>query len=372
MRNKILIDTRMLSGPVHGIARYAYWVATGVARLRPDWTIGVWTHESQIWKNSPHSNIIPVPIQGHPFSLREQWELPVSAFSFRADLVHFCSIAVPLWLPRRSVATVHDLIPLHFPRSGIHSLILRHFTGAILKRVSRIVCVSRYTCQDVQTHLGIQPGKMQLIYNGGLDGKIGGDESRLPPANVVLGGTACPPRPPANVPQKPYFLCVSNPKPHKNLALLLEAFRPLENDYDLILVSPAAAWLDSALVGRIGIRRIHGLTDVEMTRLYHQALGVVLPSLYEGFGIPALEAMQLGVPVISSRATSLPEVVGDAGLLFDPRNPDELTQHLESLARDAELRKDLRQRGLLQAEKFSWDKCARQHAELFEKMLQNA
>ena len=353
MSTRILIDARMLSGPVHGIARYAYSVATGVARLRPEWTVGVWTHQPKLWEKHRLKNIVPVMVQARPFSLREHWELPQSALAFRSDLVHFCSIAVPFWLPRRSVVTVHDLTPLHFPRSRIHTLLLKYVTGSILRRVPKILCGSHYTSQDIQQHLNLQASKIEVIYYGGLEDKIAVEATD----------------PVSKKSDKPYFLCVSNPKPHKNLKLLLASFRPLEKDFELIIVSPSSSWLDLAVAGRSSIRRLHGLSDEAMTELYRNALAVVVPSLYEGFGIPVLEAMQLGVPVVSSHATSLPEVVGEAGLLFDPQNSEELTQQLWKIGLNPELRQSLRLKGIIQASKFSWAQCALEHAKVFEKLV---
>jgi glycosyltransferase involved in cell wall biosynthesis len=353
MGTKILIDARMLSGPVHGIARYAYSVATGVARLRPDWTIGVWTHRPQVWESNELPNLVPVYVKGTPFSLREQWDLPRSAREFGADLVHFCSIAVPYLLPRRSVVTVHDLTPLHFPRSKIHSTYLKIITGSILRRTPMIICGSDFTSADVQKHLKIPQSKINVISYGGLDDKI----------SVSTSISMSPPS------LRPYFLCVSNPKPHKNLRMLFEAFRPLESDFDLMLVSPWATWMDPELAGRKAIRRQHGLSDDALMELYKGALAVVIPSLYEGFGIPVLEAMQLGVPVVSSSATSLPEVVGEAGLLFDPQDAEGLTSQLWKVALEPELRAEMVRQGKHQATKFSWAKCAEAHVAAFEKLL---
>ena len=354
----------MVRGTLHGIARYSYCLIEGLARLRPDWTVGVWTNQAEVWEplrqRSP--NLVPWAVQARPFSLREQWELPLSAHRFRPDLVHFCSIAVPFFMPAPFLISVHDLIPYHFSSSRLAraylSVVFRHLAG----RATRIVCGSRFSERDIESILGITSEHVSVVPYGGLDG----------PATPKLDARPLPPTDQT----RPYFLCVTNPKPSKNLGMLLEAFRPLEGDCDLVVVSPSAPWLEERLQGRPAIRRIHGITDEALRGVLEAgsglALAVVIPSLYEGFGIPPLEAMQLGTAVISSNATSLPEVVGEAGLLFDPRKPTELTELLRRVADSPELRADLVARGTRQAALFSWEACVQGHIQVYEDALGRA
>ena len=344
----------MVLGAPHGIARYAFYVASGVARLRPDWEVGVWTHDARVWESVRQEtpNLTPVVVEGRPFSLREQWTLPRSAARFGANLVHFCSMAVPVCLPPRSLVSIHDLIPYHFPSTLLHRPLIRYLWAPVFRRAQRILCGAQFTRRDLQSCLKIKDERIRVIDYGGLD--------KLPPR---------PSRAPQCMPARPYFLCVSNPKPHKNLRALLQAFGPLESQCDLVIVAPAAPWLEEAMRGRPALRRLHGISDIDLAELYRQSLGAVIPSLYEGFGIPALEAMQLGTPVISSTATSLPEVVGDAALLFDPLDPCQLTRALWDLANSPELRRELTDRGLLQCQRFSWQKCAKEHVSVYEDLL---
>lgn len=355
---RLLLDGRMVRGTLHGIGRYSYCVAVGVARLRPDWTVGVWTAQPEVWAEARRElpSLQPQQVQACPFSLREQWELPRSARQFRADLVHYTSIAVPLWMSGPALISVHDLTPLWFPPTPLHPAYIRHLFSRLARRARRVICGSQHSSRDIQQVLGVHLERIDVVPYGGLDGPA---TPRLE-ANTPVGSEAS---------GRPYFLCVSNPKPHKNLRVLLEAYQGLEPQADLVLVSPGADWLDRALEGRVSIRRLHGISDAGLGQLYRGALAVVVPSLYEGFGIPPLEAMQLGAPVISSNATSLPEVVGRAGLLFDPQRSDQLRDCMQQLLSRPDLRAQLLEAGARQAQLFTWEASARAHVKIYERVL---
>ncbi len=162
---------------------------------------------------------------------------------------------------------------------------------------------------------------------------------------------------------KPYLLFVGNAKPHKNLQRLLTAYARCGSchDVDLILCAPRdnliSSWVDELDLGR-KVRITGLLDDPELSGYYRGAVALLFPTLYEGFGMPALEAMACGTPVLSSAATSLPEVTGDAALVIDPLDIESITAGIERLIDDSDLRGDLRLRGLKRAKLFSWDATA--------------
>jgi glycosyltransferase involved in cell wall biosynthesis len=166
---------------------------------------------------------------------------------------------------------------------------------------------------------------------------------------------------------EPYLLYVGSLKPHKNVATLLKAFRSLSHpELRLLLVGeslerrPELIDLVFRLKLRDRVKSIGWVADEDLLRLYRGALALVMPSRYEGFGLPVLEAMACGTPVVCSRAASLPEVVGEAGLLFEPDDADELRHQLEKLLWDRTVHADLRRKGIHQAGKFTWRRCVEQ------------
>ena len=165
-------------------------------------------------------------------------------------------------------------------------------------------------------------------------------------------------------PGYPYLLSVSNRKPHKNEPRLLAAFASANIDPSIRLVmtgKPTEELLSQAkALGILGRLEFSGrVEESELPGLYRGALGLLFPSLYEGFGLPVIEAMSCGIPVLTSNTTSLPEVAGDAALLVDPDSVESITLGIDALCKDTALRQELCTRGLLQAAKFSWDETIR-------------
>jgi glycosyltransferase involved in cell wall biosynthesis len=167
---------------------------------------------------------------------------------------------------------------------------------------------------------------------------------------------------------EPYFFHISNGRPTKNVTRLIEAYQRLPpiNRPRLVLRIPADAGISKELLSGAGIEVItNRLDDAEVARLYQGALGFAFPSLHEGYGLPILEAMACGCPVITSGVTSCPEVAGDAALLVDPRSVDDITAALGRLSTDNTLRRTLRERGMARAATFTWERSAQDHLRVF-------
>jgi glycosyltransferase involved in cell wall biosynthesis len=344
----LVFDARMADGgALHGLARYLSKVLHWGLVYRPQHRVQLLTCQPQAWSGlvEAHPQLSLLPVACPPFHWREHWELARALSRSRADLAFFPSLAGPLWSPVPYCMTVPDLIPWHYPRSPLVKPYLALVSRWRAWRALELVAISQFTAREANRLLGVSPGKLQVIYLGGLD---------LPRA---AAGPA--------VRQRPYFLCVTNPKPHKNLSVLLEAFSGLEHACDLVLVCPPAPALDSLPPA---VERLHGLSDETLAGLYQGCLAAVVPSLYEGFGLPALEAMQLGAPVVVANSSSLPEVVGEAGLYFDPANPEELRKQLRSLLENSARAASLSEAGKARATLFSWDQCCRTHWDWFEKL----
>lgn len=176
----------------------------------------------------------------------------------------------------------------------------------------------------------------------------------------------------------PYFLYIGNIKPHKNLKNLIKAFLKVSDDIecDLVIIGQEKGLLtpDSEILSLLekGHSRIYfkGFLSFDLLKRYmKQAYALVFPSLYEGFGLPPLEAMACGTPVIAANRASIPEVCGDAALYFDPENVDEIAEKLILISSDKSLSKKLIAKGLIQSKKFAWEKCAEQTMEVINKVL---
>lgn len=354
---RILIDGRMFRGRMHGLARYVYCTLEAMARLRPDWEFAVLEREGA-FAGLGLRNVEPVPVQSDPFSLGEFSEIPRVVREQRAALFHAPSLALPPGVPGQVVATVPDLTPLHFPRRGFESLYFRWVLGPILRKARRILVYSEHTRGDVATHLHV-PEERVAVTGLGVDPELGVPRSAEEVARV-RERLDLPPR---------YVLCLANPKPHKNVGLLLEAWRRAEPEAQLLLACPRAPWLEEELRDLPSVRRADHLPEEDLPAVYQGATALVIPSLYEGFGLPAAEAMAAGTAVLAARAASLPEVVGEDGLLFDPRSPDSLAEALLRILRDEDLRLDLSRRGRARAARWTWEETARRHLEAYRESV---
>ncbi|MBR7633449.1 glycosyltransferase family 4 protein [Janthinobacterium lividum] len=252
----------------------------------------------------------------------------------------------PLFLTRPFVFTIHDLN--HIDRSENGSWLKSLYYSLIMQRACRnaaaVLTVSEFSRQRIIAWSKIDAARVINIGNG------------VDPAynvNVV-----------PHSPGYPYLLSVSNRKPHKNEPRLLAAFASANIDPSIRLVmtgKPTEELLSQAkALGILDRLEFSGrVEESELPGLYRGALGLLFPSLYEGFGLPVIEAMSCGIPVLTSNTTSLPEVAGDAALLVDPDSVESITLGIDALCKDTALRQELCTRGLLQAAKFSWDETIR-------------
>jgi len=268
----------------------------------------------------------------------------------------------PLWHSGKMVVTIHDVAPLAMPeilgntlKRGYAKLLIER----AVKQASAILCASQFTQSELANRLGVDSRKMTVTPLG-LDSDWPAEAAPHVEADIV-----------------PYLLYVGNVKPNKNLSLLLKAFASVRDrlPHRLVLAgkirgfgSGDDAVLQHAEAMGDRVRFAGEVSDAELCQLYAGAAALVLPSLYEGFGLPLLEAMQLGCPILASTAGSLPEVGGDAALYFDPHSAEELAQRLlETL--DAATMQQLRERGLARVREFSFERCAQQSAAVMNNLL---
>ncbi|HEV8675286.1 MAG TPA: glycosyltransferase family 1 protein [Methylomirabilota bacterium] len=291
-----------------------------------------------------------------PYSLAELWRLALAARRDRVQVFHAPHYVCPPLLPCPAVVTIHDLIHLRFPthRSLLAPIYARVMLRLAVRRAARLITVSESTRRDLAERLGARPEQVRVIPNGvAPQFRPAADPAAVAAELAALGATP------------PYLLFVGNPLPHKNLPRLLEAFAMLPVEVGRLVVAgvgPAARPVVAAAIEARGLgARVLVFAPLGadvLPRLYQGATALVCPSLWEGFGLPALEAMACGTPVLAADRGGLAEVVGDAGVLVDPTNVDALREGMYNLAVQEPLRAALRAAGLARARAFSWRQAA--------------
>ena len=284
------------------------------------------------------------------------------------DLLFVPAHVVPIVRRCRTVATIHDVGYLDYPEAYTRQRWwYLHLSTLFNSRVaSLLIADSHATKADLVNRYGVRPDKIRVVYLACDEAFVPADRAEAQETVKRRHGIS------GN-----YFLYLGTLQPRKNVPRLLKAFADFKaqtgSDHKLVLVG-RKGWLFEPIfrsVRELGIECdamfLGYLPDSELPALLGGALALVFPSLYEGFGLPALQAMACGTPVIASNVSSLPEVVGEAGLLVDPCDTNELTRAMTRVAGDDGLRWELRQRGLARAKLFSWRKCA---AETLEVLLQ--
>ena len=269
----------------------------------------------------------------------------------------------PLYYSGKLAVTIHDIAPLALPEI-LGTPLKRAYAKLLIERAtsqaSAILAASEFTSRELQQRLGVDPAKISVAYQG-LDASW--------PAHAI------PHREPDGV---PYLLYVGNVKPNKNLKRLLEAFAKAQSriPHRLVLAGRMRGFgtNDDAVLQQAEslaprVRFTDEIPDSDLIALYAGAAALILPSLYEGFGLPILEAMHLGCPVLCSNATSLPEVAADAALYFDPHNVASLTERLLQVT-DQALMEALSAAGRSRAAQFSYTQCATQTAAVLNPLLQ--
>jgi glycosyltransferase involved in cell wall biosynthesis len=272
-----------------------------------------------------------------------------------------------LFLNQPFIVTVHDLARccFNFDRETVGEKILLNLDKRYIKRANQIIAVSENTKSDLVSYLKIPESKISVIYNG-VDHDIF-KPYHVRPHNIRL----C---------NRPYILCVGSERRRKNLGRLFESFAALKREFpELKLVklgSPGRCkeFRSQTLktLSRLGITEdvvfVDHISEKDLAYYYSSAALLAYPSLYEGFGLPPLEAMACGCPVVTSNISSLPEVVGEAGIMLNPYDTRSLVQAMRQVLTDSELRDSMVRKGLEQSKKFSWESTAELTLQVYNKV----
>ena len=323
--------------------------------------------------DGPWGELLPsvtVPVNARSrvqWVLGEQTLLPWLARRAGVDLLHSLASTAPGWGRSRRVVTVHDLIYARFPEahSGIRERGMRLLVPLAVRRSDRVIADSQSTREDLIELLGAAPDRVDVVPLG--LGAVRREQPLSEPdvrARMDLG-------------DRTVILALSAKRPHKNLSALIGALSRMPPGERPLLVLPGyPTWHEDELRARAlalgvehDVRFPAWVSAAELEGLWALARAFVFPSLYEGFGLPVLEAMARGVPVACSNTSSLPEVAGDAALLFDPRDEAAIAGALTRLLGDDALRARLRSLGFARSEQFTWERTARLTLESYGRAL---
>lgn len=368
---KIGIDCRMYSSQFTGIGRYVYELVRYLSQLdhKNHYTLFFNEPEFSLFKE-PHSHWQKVLVNAHHYSFAEQTKFLKILNRSKLDLMHFTHFNAPIFYRRPSIVTIHDLTLSFFPGKKMTSVI--HRTGyhivikSAVKRAKKIIAVSENTKKDLQHLLHTPSQKIEVIYEG-VDGKFQPlhDKKHIEEAKKKYGIT------------NPYLLYTGVWRSHKNLPNLLKAFHILKDTHgfkgELVITGRKDPVYESEitkLIKEFNLQKeviLTGMVDEEdLVPLYNGALVYVFPSLYEGFGLSPLEAMQCGIPVAASNTSCIPEVCGKGNALyFDPRKPKDIAEKIHQLIVDSTLREKLIHNGLQHVKKFSWEEMAKETLKLY-------
>jgi len=352
----IVINARFLTQELRGVQRFAEQICLALKQLRDD-VVFVAPHGIQMHESAKALDV--QCIGSHSGHLWEQLDLPL--YLRRQGnplLISLCSTAPLLY--GNQIATHHDVTYVRHPESytSTFRLLYRTMTPIMLSRIKSLLTVSAFSKGEISQFYKFPEKKIFVV------------------PNAVSG--AFQPGPPLKE-QQDYLLAVSSPSAHKNFSRMIQAFLLLRghDDLQLRIVGGASGIFSDDNLQRLAsrdprIRFLGRLSDDELISQYQGATAFVFPSLYEGFGIPPLEAQACGCPVLAANAASIPEVLQASALYFDPLDIEHMAAAMERILTDMPLRQSLRRRGLNNVARFSWEESARQVSQRIDALLSPA
>ena len=376
---KVAIDIRRITE--FGVGTYTRNIVRALARIdhgNEFFLIGSPEKAAEVGPLPP--NFRTVPMLQPDVTLKGYLECRRIVRQLRCDVIHVPHLfSMPRNLHCKYVMTVHDVFEHMYrahDRSNIRRSLHFHLTKHVLNAAGRVLAVSQFTKSEIEKLFHIPSRHIEVVYNAiderFLHGHASDADRQLLAERYLVN--------------YPFLLYAGRISPHKNLVRIIEAFSALKTelekeskypDLKLIIIGDELSKNPDLrrTVIRSGVQndvRFMGFVPIEMLRVFYDAAKIfVFPSLYEGFGLPPLEAMAHGTPVVTSNSSSLPEVVGNAAVLVNPENVFEIMRALHRVLLDQAVRERLRQRGYEQVKKFSWDASARRILEVYREVTAN-
>ena len=374
---KIAIDIRRMTE--FGVGTYIRNVVRTLGRLDRETTYFLIGPQDKVREIGPlPPNFHAVPLSEPERSTMGYWEFRTTVKRLECDLVHIPNLfSIPRALPCPYVMTVHDILE-HLSRAREQTGFWRtlHFqsTKRVLSGAARVLAVSNFTKLEIEKLFAIPAGRIEVVYNAIDERLLNGPASAADRQLIVERYQVT----------YPFLLYAGRISPHKNVVRMIEAFSALKTelekeqafpDLKLIIIGDDVSGNPDLrrTVIRSGVQndvRFLGFVPIEVLRTFYDAAKIfVFPSLYEGFGLPPLEAMAHGTPVVTSNLTSLPEVVGNAAVLVHPENVFEIMRALHRVLLDQPLREKMKERSYRQAAKFSWEKSVLRIREIYQEVV---
>ena len=373
---RIGIDGRAIYKEIDGIGRYSLNLIRSLASIDSTNQYVIFKNQDVAERLTPAENFREVAVRFRHLSLRSVAYLPLVMRGLDLDVFHAPFFVCPAWGIKNVIVTVHDLMALTFPgffggRSNVQEkaaqLYHRVFVPLSIRKARKIIAVSESTKEALIDHLHVKSEKISVIYEG-VDAcfKKAYTGEALEAFRVRKG-----------LPRK-YLLYVGNMKPYKNVGLIVSALAILKKKgrlkHKLVMAGRKDRFFpsvyreveDNQLLDEVIF--LDYVSDEELPLLFKNAGMFVFPSASEGFGLPPLEAMSLGVPTIVSNTSSLPEVVGDGALLIDPKDPQNLASGVWKVSEDQVFRRQLADKGIKRSRAFAWETTARETLRLYSDM----
>lgn len=376
-RKKIGLDARFYGPLGKGLGRYTKEVVDRVILSQEnDYIVFLCSENFVDFDVSKFTNVKRVLVKSRWYSLGEQFELPWLILREKIDLMHFMHFNVPVLTPCKFVVTIHDLILTKFPtvRAStlspwvykVKNLMYRLVIWSAVHRSRAVIAVSNFTKQDIEAQFSVQSSKAKMIYEGVTSEIKKGDKSieKSDDKKIVLG---------YNI-HRPYLLYVGNAYPHKNLEKMIEIFiKVCEKNpkMNLVLVGKMDYFYERvksyAKKSKCADKIIFPgyVPDKDLGALYRQAEAYLFTSLYEGFGLPPLEAMTENCPVISSNKACMPEILAEAAVYIDPLDVEKSSEAIIQTISSESIKENLRNKGRELVKKYSWNTCAKEISKIY-------
>ena len=372
------IDARFFGPHAKGLGRYAQKLIEEIEKTDDKNDYLIFLRQANFNEYQPQNlRFKKILANWRWYSLGEQLFFPRQLYRHKIDLMHFTHFNAPIFYRRPYVVTIHDLILRQWPtvKNNLFSRVKYFFKNFVYKivirlvlaRAKKIIAVSQFVKNDIIKSFGVSPEKVKVIYEGAPE--IANRKSQIADRQILEKYEI----------KKSYLLYVGNAYPHKNLVRLIEAFKILHNgqypNLQLVLVGGEDYFYkklkqencdERGVCFGGGVIFTGFVSDEELGDLYQNAEVYVFPSLCEGFGLPPLEAMSYGVPVVAARVTCLPEILGEAAHYFDAQEPVDMAVKISEVLSNETLRQQFIAAGFAQIKKYSWSRMAEETMRIYK------